>query len=181
MRDHYEAAGKVASAAIANGDTIVHSYDTSSNELGHFGLHIESRNTTVRVDADPAAEYLSGSAVTRLTNKDGFSPRNLPKAKAAREVIIEDRDLRDFDGDIHVLEYQDGNDSTEIFDGIRVVCPIYAYNPGFGLQEYREVINNLVFRGRETFDIVADELDIDLTGEKPIEPESDEGSSRTFY
>jgi len=182
MRDHYEGAGKVASAAMANGDRIVHTYDTASNDQGHFGLRIESRNTTIRVDADPAAQYLSGAVVTRLTHSEGFSPSKLPEAEAARQVIIEDRDLRDFDGDIHVLECKDDGNNTETFDGIRVLRPIYAYDPGFGLQEYREVINDLVFRGRETFDIVADELGIDLTGEQPIESADGEPeSSRTFY
>lgn len=182
MRDHYKAAGRVASAAIANGDRIVHTYDTAANDRGHFGLHIESRNTTIQVDADPAAQYLSGGAVTRLSHENGFSPSTLPEAAAAREVILKDRDLRDFDGDIHVLECQEGSDDTETFDGIRVIRPIYAYDSEFSLRDYREVINDLVFRGREAFDIVADELDIDLTGQQPIEStEAEPESGRSFH
>lgn len=183
MRPHYEAIGRVASAAVANGDTIVNSYDIPSNEQGHLGLHIEHRETTFRVNADPGAQYLNVSVATRVTKRDDVDPSTLPSALEARRALFSGTNIEDFDGTIRVLEFQPERENGDgIFDGIRVVRPLYAYDPDFSFKQYREVITDIVPRMNDGFAIVTDELDINFESEKSIPSEEEAtGSGPSFY
>jgi len=182
MRPHYEAIGRVASAAVANGDTIVNSYDIPSNEQGHLGLHIEHRETTFRVNADPGAQYLNVVLAARLTNREDIDPETLPPAPEARRALFNGTGIEDFDGTIRVLEYTpDGNGDTH-FDGIRIVRPLYAYDPDFSFRRYRELVTDIIPRLNNGFSIVSDELDIEFSDEQSIpSDEEDRPSGPSFY
>jgi hypothetical protein len=183
MRPHYEAIGRVASAAVANGDTIVNSYDIPSNERGHLGLHIEHRETTFRVNVDPGAQYLNVSVGARLSKRDDIDTSDLPSTFEARRALFSGTDIEAFDGTIRVLEFNpNGNDGDPMFDGIRVVRPLYAYESDFSFKHYREVITDIVPRMNDGFAIVTDELDIDFTSNQSIpSEEEDTASGPSFY
>lgn len=182
MRPHYEAIGRVAGAAVANGDTIVNSYDIPSNERGHLGLHIEHRDTTLRVNADPGAQYLNASVTVRLDKDDDFDSSTLPPVAEVRRALFSETDIENFDGSIRVIEsHPNGNDEVAIFAGIRIDRPLYAYDSEFSFEHYREVIPDLVYRLNTAFGIVRDDLDTEFTKEESLSSDDDEVTSGAAF
>jgi hypothetical protein len=174
VRPHYEAIGRIASAAIANDDVIVNSYDITSNDQGFLGIDIQHRNTTLRVNADPDSQYLDASVTARLRERDDVDTESLPPASKVRRVLFSESDIEDFDGTILVLENQPATDDREpIFDGVRVVRPVYAYDSDFSFKDYRIVVTDIVPRMNEAFHIVTDELDIEFTEKESIQSDND--------
>lgn len=180
MRDHYTALGRVASAAIANGDRIVNTYNESTNQRGTVGMQIQSRGVNIHIDASPTTAHLPTAVDRQFSYMDGFDSDQLPFIGDAEDVLIRDRELRDFDGRIKTLNWQSEDDSVTYFDGVRVVSPLYAYGDDFDVQDYREVVQDLIFRSAEAFDAVATEFDIEMDADEALEETDDELSSPSF-
>lgn len=181
MREHYEAAGRVAAAAIANGDRIVNSYNEKTNKSNSLGLQIQSRGVNIQIDASPSSSHLTTAVDRRFSYMDGFDPDQLPTVAEAEDVLLQDRELLDFDGRINTLAFQPDGVDQSFYDGVRVVRPIYAYNNDFGIKQYREVVQDLVFRSAEAFDSVSTAFNIEMDADEALEETTETtSSSRSF-
>lgn len=171
MRDHYEAFGNVCAAAIANGDSIVRSVNEIEND-GEISITIQSGVDYVVVAAPTSTEYLSVVVERRHRNLDQFEETSLPHIEDAEDVVMDFDSFFNFDGDASLLTYESGQ--VELFDGVAVRRPIYPYEDGLSLSEYRTAVNDVVNRSRSIFEHLRDELDIEMDGDSTAADEAPE-------
>ncbi|WP_152418319.1 hypothetical protein [Halorubrum aidingense] len=171
MREHYEAFGSVCAAAIANGDSIIHSVNEIENN-GEISITIQNGVDYVVIAAPTSTEYLSVVVERRHQNLDQFDEAGLPHIEDAEEVARDFDDFFNFDGRASLLTYESGQ--VELFDGVAVHEPIYPYEDGFSLKEYRTVVNDVVNRSRNIFDHLRNELDIEMDGDSTAADERPE-------
>lgn len=162
MRDHYEAVGKVCAAAIANGDSIIRSINEVESPNGEISITVQHGPDHVTIAAPTTTEYFSVIVERRHQHLDQFDENALPHIQDAKEVLQDYQPLFHFDGNAQILKYESGN--VELFDGIAVHEPIYPYSSGFGLDEYRTVVTDVLDRSDDIFEHVRDELDIEMDG-----------------
>ena len=173
MREHYEAFGRVCAAAIANGDQILSSTNEMTSDTGEVILNIGHHGATVFVSAYPTTQYLTAGINRQYTNIDGFDHERLPHINDAEEILAEDDDLFGFDGSVQTINTENGQ--VELFDGISVRRPLYAYDESFNLEEYRSTLTDIDSRSSSIFRNVTEQLDIDTdvegaTSENQTEP-----------
>lgn len=179
MRDHYEAFGRICAAAIANGDNITTSRNEMVSENGEVSINIGHRGFPIFVSGHPTTQYLTAGANRRYQGIDGFDPDRLPHINEAEEVLSSDEDVFGFDGSVHTLTVENGQ--VELFDGISVRRPLYAYDDEFGLKEYRQTVSDIVFRSRDIFERISEELDIDMDVENSAsEDQPSPSQTRSF-
>lgn len=179
MREHYEAFGSVCAAAIANGDEILSSVNEMTSETGDIAVNISYNGAVVFVSAYPSTEYLSAGINRQYTNIEGFNPGDLPHISDAEEILTEDENLLGFDGSIQAIPIEDGQ--VELFDGISLRRPLYAYEDGFGLREYRRTLNDIVSRSRDIFQNITEGLEINTDAEGATsESQSEPSQMRSF-
>ena len=179
MRAHYEAFGRVCAAAIANGDDITMSMNERVSETGEITINIAHRDGVVFVSAFPNSEYLTLGMNRRYQNIEGFSVERLVHINEAEEALSEDEDLFGFDGSVQPITVENGQ--VELFDGISVRRPLYAYEDDFGIKEYRHALSDVVSRSRDIFERLSEELDIDMDVEgSASENQPSPSQSRSF-
>ncbi|MFB6176011.1 MAG: hypothetical protein ABEI99_02495 [Halobaculum sp.] len=160
MRDHYEAFGAVCAAAIANGDRIVHSENETTGNEGTLGVRIHYRGATpASVAARPTAAYLVATVERRYRYMDAFDPDELVHITDATEFLEGHEVRRGFDGSVRPLVYEEN--ATELFDGVAVSTPVYAYDE-FGVREYRDRLDTVDERSRRAMDAVSTEFDVSM-------------------
>ena len=171
MRDHYEAFGSVCAAAIANGDSIIRSVNEIEND-GEISIVVQNGIDHLTIAAPTSAEYLSVIVERRHQNLEQFDESSLPHIKDAKEVVRAYDKFFNFDGDSHLLTYESGQ--VELFDGVAVREPIYPYENGFSLKEYRTVVNDVISRSNDIFEHLRTELDIEMDGDSTAANENTE-------
>jgi len=179
MREHYEAFGDVCAAAIANGDDIISSANEMTSENGDIAMNISHGGAIVFISAYPSTEYLSAGIIRRYTNIEAFNIKNLPHISDAEEILTEDESSMGFDGSVQTIPVEDGQ--VELFDGISVRRPLYAYDNDFGLKQYRHTLTDIVGRSRDIFQNVTEKLEIDTDAEGATsETQSEPSQMRSF-
>lgn len=129
--------------------------------------------------AYPSTEYLSAGINRQYTNIEAFNPENLAHISDAEEILTEDENLYGFDGSVQTISIEDGQ--VELFDGISVRRPLYAYDSDFGIKEYRRTLTDIVSRSRDIFQNVTKELGIDTDAEGATsETQSKPSQMRSF-
>lgn len=160
MRPHYEAFGRVCAAAIANGDNITMSRNEMVSNNGEVSVSINHNGFPIFISAKPTTGYLTAAAHHQFQGRDGFDVDRLPHVSEAEEILSNDEDVFGFDGSVYTLTVEDGQ--VDLFDGIGVRRPLYAYEDQFGLEEYRQTVSDIVSRSRNIFQTVSRELDIEM-------------------
>jgi len=171
MREHYEAFGSVCAAAIANGDSIIRSVNEINND-GEISITIQNGVDHVVVAAPTSTEYLSVIVERRHQNLNHFDEGSLPHIEDAEEAVSDYDKFFNFDGTVRLLTYESGQ--VELFDGVAVHEPIYPYENGFALKEYRTVVNDVVNRSSDIFEYLRKELSIDMDGDSTSANENTE-------
>jgi hypothetical protein len=108
---------------------------------------------------------------------ENFESIKLPHISDAREILVENPELHDFDGRLDTLPYQPEDDPVEYFDGVRAAGPLYVYEDGFGLSEYRTVTRETTERTRKAFELVIDGCEVDVN---PDDTAEERGSADEF-
>jgi hypothetical protein len=175
MRQHYQVVGKIAAAAVENGDRIANSFNkaTGEDDDDHVGVEVHANGMAVHILSKPEKGYFEAIAVRRFSFLDGFDPNELPTVQAAEQVVQHDRFLTDFDGRIVCVEYQGTNADAALFDGVQVHHTLYPYADDFGLQEYRRAIREVKNRSRTALDLVADRFDVAMDADEAVDEEED--------
>jgi len=173
FREHYSALGRVATAAIANGDSILNSWNENSSEIDQLGLYISTLDGMIQVGGDPSAQFMIMSHEKRLSYIEGFDQEQYFHVNDSKETVEQYSVESGFDGGVRVLEYQPESEMIDYYDGIKAQTMIYPYSENFGIREYRESLQQVTKLAVDLFLEVAEEHDIDIeAGEGEAQRES---------
>jgi hypothetical protein len=171
MREHYEAAGRIAAAAIATGDTVMNSYNEKNSPHGYIGFSVSTRGgSPVRIVGEPTSEYFQILHTRRYSRLETFSADDLPTVSNARETLLEST-VGDARFRTTPLSYQPDGETTEYYDGIQTETKIYPYENDFTTKEYARASSGVVLKNKAVMNEIEREFDIKL---EPAETDPDE-------
>lgn len=171
MREHHEAAGKIAAAAIANGDNVLDGYNERQSTHGHVGLTISTRlGSPVRIIARPTSDFFRILHTRRYSRLETFSIDDLPTIADARQELVEST-VGDAECITTPLSYQPDGESVEYYDGIQTQTRLYPYEDSFSTRDYARSSAEVVLKNKSAMKTVEQAFDITL---EPAEAEPDD-------
>jgi hypothetical protein len=171
MREHYEAAGRIAAAAIANGDNVVDSYNETESTHGLIELAVSTRlGSPVRIVGRPTSEFFRILHTRRYSRLETFSVEDLPSIEDARQALVDSR-VGDAECTTTPLSYQPDGKTVEYYDGIQTQTRLYPYADSFSLKEYAQASAEVVLKNKSAMKELERAFDIRL---EPAEAEPDD-------
>ena len=172
MLDHHEAMGRVAAAALENGNRIINSKsDTAENPVLYITVMTRMGNVTIAGTANQG--YFQAIHELRWSNVDGFNPEKLPHITDAQE-FVQNQEYQPIDGAIELTKYEPDDDPIEYFDGIKVKHMLYPYESDFGLKQYRKATNVVVDRADKILADVGSEFEIEMDANEAADTAGEE-------
>jgi hypothetical protein len=173
MREHYEAAGRIAAAAVATGDNILDSYNEKESTHGYIGFTVSTRGgSPVRIVGEPTSEFFRILHTRRYSRLETFSVDDLPTLSDARRTLVESK-VGDARCTTTPLSHQPNGEAAEYYDGIQTQTRIYPYEEAFSAREYARASSEVVVKNKAAMSEVERAFDIQLEpGE--AEPDDDE-------